>query len=101
MQVWSVEGRCLDSFDGVADQVPAVAMCWLQYSAQLRFDAISELYLRLCGHRLHHSGILVARLLSALAKEGHDRCTGVMGMPDFSWPREYSITSIGCTDTHI
>ena len=22
MQVWSIEGRCLDSFDGVADQVP-------------------------------------------------------------------------------
>ena len=30
MQVWSIEGRCLDSFDGVADQVPAcIRSCWL------------------------------------------------------------------------
>ena len=26
MQVWSIEGRCLDSFDGVADQVPPCTM---------------------------------------------------------------------------
>lgn len=30
MQVWSIEGRCLDSFDGVADQVPPCTMpYWL------------------------------------------------------------------------